>query len=225
MFGYGPYEHSKYPTRLFDTTSRCFTTNVTRSTKYAILSHRWDEENELTFNQLLHYGSSPTSNQKFEKFCEVATKYECQYVWMDSACINRDDATELENAIRSMYWWYKSADVCIVYLADAFDNESFASSSWFTRGWTLQELLAPDSMVFYYRDWTRVSKLYFDIQRWQRATQEHNDIGNQDEGKLLRQRVAEAAGVDESLLCFGYKPSTSKLEAVLEWAENRSLSP
>lgn len=32
--------------------------------------------------------------------------------------------------------------------------EQFASSRWFTRGWTLQELLAPSSVVFYLQDWT-----------------------------------------------------------------------
>ncbi|KAJ8496086.1 hypothetical protein ONZ45_g12608 [Pleurotus djamor] len=222
----------KRPTRLFDTETRCFITDVDWCTKYAILSHRWDEENELTFNQLLNYGSCPTSNQKFEKFCEVArTKYECRYVWMDSACINRDDATELETSIQSMYWWYKSAHVCIVYLADACDSESFPSSSWFTRGWTLQELLAPRRMAFYYRDWTRVSQLNFDVDRdsgpwlWTPiSNKETNDHANGVVRKSLRESIAEAAGVDREFLDVTFTPSTSRLGDVLMWARNRYTS-
>ncbi|KAJ8496090.1 hypothetical protein ONZ45_g12602 [Pleurotus djamor] len=213
------------PIRLFNTRTRSFTTDVAYK-QYAILSHRWDGENELTYNQLLNYSSCLTSSQKFEKFCEVAsTKYECQYVWMDSACINRDDAIELENSIRSMYWWYKNAEVCIVYLADAFDNESFASSSWFTRGWTLQELLAPQRMAFYYRDWTRLSQLDFDLVRdrqWWILYKKSNDCA--EERKFLRQRIAEAAGLDGILLDSTYTPSTLYLEGVLKWGKVRCTS-
>jgi hypothetical protein len=32
----------------------------------------------------------------------------------------------------------------------------FATSEWFTRGWTLQELLAPMRLVFFNRDWNAI---------------------------------------------------------------------
>ncbi|KAJ8515314.1 hypothetical protein ONZ45_g7255 [Pleurotus djamor] len=214
------------PRRLFDTEKRCFITDIDYLTQYAILSHRWDQGNELTYNQLLSYGSRPTPNAKFEKFCEVAsTKYGLRYVWMDSVCIKRDSTAELMYSIRSMFWWYKMAKVCIVYLADAFDSQSFPSASWFTRGWTLQELLAPDRVVFYYGDWTRISNQEFDIYRSSepRGFFEDGSEGKHTEpGDSLQQSIAKAAGVDESLLSYGYTPSSSNLETVLTWAQGRS---
>jgi hypothetical protein len=82
-----------------------------------------------------------------------------------------------------MYSWYGHAEVCYIYLADVEDAsalecfevededeqdghicdsvqlalESFRKSNWFTRGWTLQELLAPDNAVFYDRYWRRIA--------------------------------------------------------------------
>ena len=55
-----------------------------------------------------------------------------------------------------MYRFYECADVCFAYLRDvSIDSyeETFVKSEWFTRGWTLQELLAPAYMKFYDRDW------------------------------------------------------------------------
>jgi len=59
-----------------------------------------------------------------------------------------------------MCQWYEGAQVCYVYLADIFLTsvnaempKQFRDSRWFTNGWTLQELLAPHTVVFYDRDW------------------------------------------------------------------------
>jgi hypothetical protein len=70
---------------------------------------------------------------------------------------------ELTEAINSMFLWYRSAQVCYVYLADVPSGEEpgpksskFRKSRWFTRGWTLQELLAPLSVVFFGDDWAEI---------------------------------------------------------------------
>jgi len=62
-----------------------------------------------------------------------------------------------------MFRWYKKAARCYVYLSDVSTGKhsrssellwepAFKRSRWFTRGWTLQELLAPQSVEFFSRD-------------------------------------------------------------------------
>jgi hypothetical protein len=55
-----------------------------------------------------------------------------------------------------MFRWYKNAQVCYVYLSDVTVETEFHSSRWFTRGWTLQELIAPSNITFYDKDWDDV---------------------------------------------------------------------
>jgi hypothetical protein len=59
-----------------------------------------------------------------------------------------------------MYSWYKESQVCYAYLADIRRGETLQDdlrgSNWFTRGWTLQELLAPSSVVFFDKNWNDV---------------------------------------------------------------------
>jgi hypothetical protein len=56
-----------------------------------------------------------------------------------------------------MFRWYQKASACYAYLSDISrelqGNGEIVSSRWFTRGWTLQELLPPSSVEFYTDDW------------------------------------------------------------------------
>ncbi|KAI8624082.1 hypothetical protein F5Y19DRAFT_455837 [Xylariaceae sp. FL1651] len=52
-----------------------------------------------------------------------------------------------------MFRWYRKAKVCYAYLSDVTSKTDMASSRWFTRGWTLQELIAPRNVQFYSSDW------------------------------------------------------------------------
>lgn len=75
-----------------------------------------------------------------------------------SCCIDKKSSAELSEAINAMYRWYSSASVCYIYLADVSSTSSspstqMPSSRWFTRGWTLQELIAPSRLEFYTREW------------------------------------------------------------------------
>ena len=134
-----------------------------KAVPYAILSHTWGAE-EVTFQDL----SEPKSKNmagyaKITGCCDQARLDGFNYVWIDACCIDKKSSSELSEAINSMFLWYRSAQVCYAYLADVSsggdhqsENSEFAKSRWFTRGWTLQELLAPSKLVFYGKDWMEI---------------------------------------------------------------------
>ncbi|KAJ8508560.1 hypothetical protein ONZ45_g9167 [Pleurotus djamor] len=177
---------------------------------YAILSHRWGK-NELTYKELRKGQVDPSRHLKFLKFCEAAKDYGCRYVWIDTGCINKSSSTELDESIRSMFTWYKHSYVCIALLS-ASSADDWEHDPWFTRGWALQELLAPSRMVFYDKNWTRLfSKvLKFDILRTstndlgpdkdiqRQIVDEHCYDGEKGgEGDIFRRKIAKAATYGE----------------------------
>ncbi|KAF9476857.1 hypothetical protein BDN70DRAFT_811532, partial [Pholiota conissans] len=129
-----------------------------RNTQYAILSHTWLSASlgEFTYNDW-HSGSFDTEGPGYKKllnFCKVAySTHEVSYGWVDTVCINKESSSELDESIRSMYNWYQRAKVCLVYLAETETLSDMDLDPWFTRGWTLQELLAPRVVKFYSRNW------------------------------------------------------------------------
>ncbi|KAL8895365.1 MAG: hypothetical protein Q9192_003680 [Flavoplaca navasiana] len=98
---------------------------------------------------------------KIKNSCDLALRDGYDYVWVDTCCINKESSAELSEAINSMFRWYKRAAICYAYLSDVDINNvnetsvehQFQQSQWFTRGWTLQELLAPDDVVFCDCNW------------------------------------------------------------------------
>ena len=79
-----------------------------------------------------------------------------EWLWIDTCCINKQDAQEVPEAINCMFKWYRNAEVCLAYLVDVNDSNdilAFQQSEWFRRGWTLQELLAPRTVVFLTQKW------------------------------------------------------------------------
>lgn len=139
---------------------------------YAILSHTWEaDDQEVTFEDLMNGVGNSKSGYRKIRFCiEQADRDGLQYFWVDSCCINKSSSAELSEAINSMFRWYRNAAKCYVYLSDVAigdPNESahssqlqyelaFRQSRWFTRGWTLQELLAPASVEFFSREGNRL---------------------------------------------------------------------
>lgn len=133
--------------------------------KYAILSHRWGAE-EVIFKDLTDGTSKSKAGHSKIQFCgEQARRDGLKYFWVDTCCINKSDAVELQEAINSMFGWYRNAVKCYVYLPDVsrsrtdsadISNEAwestFRKSEWFTRGWTLQELIAPVSVEFFSKE-------------------------------------------------------------------------
>lgn len=138
---------------------------------YAILSHAWGPD-EVTYQQLRTKTYKPNTNgwQKIKACCVRARDEGFQYAWVDTCCIDKTNLVELSEAINSMYRWYQLASICYVFLEDVhwplshFYNKEeedepltpearFQSSRWFTRGWTLQELLAPTYVMFVDKEW------------------------------------------------------------------------
>ncbi|KAF2439172.1 HET-domain-containing protein [Karstenula rhodostoma CBS 690.94] len=118
---------------------------------------------------------------KILKCCERALADGLQYAWVDTCCIDKTSSAELSESINSMFKWYKNAIICYAYLDDIDDsiairaggttsdsdgssdadsqggkslNVSYlATARWFTRGWTLQELIAPREVIFFAHAW------------------------------------------------------------------------
>lgn len=132
--------------------------------KYAILSHTWENE-EVSFNdmQLLELSQLRQKRgfQKIEYTCAEARKRGLLWAWVDACCIDKSSSAELSEAINSMYTWYQRSEMCFAYLSDVPNDanprpmrSSFRLSRWFSRGWTLQELIAPAQVIFYGANWS-----------------------------------------------------------------------
>jgi hypothetical protein len=171
---------------------------------YAILSHRWGDE-EVSFQDMQAQRSSKRDYSKISRFCDRAAQDGFAYAWIDTCCINKESSAELSEAINSMFRWYKLAAVCYAYLADVPANNDrpglfadFKQSQWFDRGWTLQELLAPSNLVFLANDWT--------------------DIGWKHE---LSPWIHEITGIDESVLVGSSAPQDFSIAKRMSWASGR----
>ncbi|KAI0359560.1 HET-domain-containing protein [Trametes cingulata] len=138
---------------------------------YAILSHCW-EEDEVTFADIQDLARARKRRgwKKVENACAAARRYKSSrerplaWIWIDTCCIDKSSSAELSEAINAMFGWYQEAWICLAFLSDVRADEdpltagsSFRRSRWFTRGWTLQELIAPHAeMVFLAKDWTAI---------------------------------------------------------------------
>ena len=179
---------------------------------YAILSHTWGRvEDEVTFKDLENGSGITKAGYAKLRFCSnQARKDSLEYIWVDTCCINKANHAELSEAIVSMFRWYHNAQHCYVYLSDvSISNDSnnqprqtwepaFRNSRWFTRGWTLQELIAPRSVKFF--------------------SQEEKLLGDK---KMLKQQIQEITGVPVSALS-GRPLTQFSIEERLRWAAKRN---
>lgn len=137
---------------------------------YAILSHTWGYD-EVTFKDLINGQGKKKAGYSKIQFCgEQATRDGLRYFWVDTCCIDKSSSAELSEAINLMFRWFQSAAKCYVYLTDVSTptinadvksseqswKQAFRFSKWFTRAWTLQELLAPASVEFFSHEGQRL---------------------------------------------------------------------
>ncbi|MCJ1367563.1 hypothetical protein MMC16_006697 [Acarospora aff. strigata] len=176
--------------------------------EYAILSHRWGAK-EASFQEF--HDSKDKSEAHFSKikaFCSLASRGH-DWVWIDTCCIDKRSSAELSEAINSMFRWYEDAAMCYVHLSDvvwvdgkngmskAFRAE-FRQSAWFTRGWTLQELLAPRWVSFHDSCWEYV--------------------GNKQQ---LEADISAVTGIKVEHL---RQPSSASVATKMSWASKRKTS-
>jgi hypothetical protein len=136
--------------------------------EYAILSYTWEaDDQEVTFEDLVRgTGLNKRGYGKIQFATERTIKDGLHYIWVDSCCIDKSSSAELMHSINFMFRWYQNAQKCYVYLSDVSTSKrkandlsadstwesAFSKSKWFTRGWTLQELIAPNPVIFFSRE-------------------------------------------------------------------------
>jgi hypothetical protein len=200
--------------RLDDTTSiSLHTFSKDAIPPYATLSHTWGRETEeVSFSDIKEKTGSTKVGYKKLLFCGHQAKADhLDYFWVDTCCIDKDSGPQLQRAINTMFYWYQNASRCYVYLADVTiysrDGQrhvewesAFRNSRWFTRGWTLQELLAPKVVQFYSYDQVRLGDKY-----------------------TLQQQIIEITGITKEAL-QGQPLSSFTIEERFLWASKRNTT-
>lgn len=178
---------------------------------YAILSHRWVDGEEISYRDFLDLNPTRTTKTGFQKVqgaCRTALENGIEWLWIDTICIDKSSSAELSEAINSMYAWYQDSTVCYAYLSDVPDIElsqrdslrCFRESRWFTRGWTLQELIAPRGIIFYSQSWKK--------------------IGHRSD-KFLLDTISGTTGVPTSILTGKETLHQISLAKKMSWAARR----
>jgi hypothetical protein len=182
---------------------------------YAILSHTWGDQ-EVTFKDLAKSRSLTSKVKRMQGWkkikytCKQAIEDNLEYAWIDTCCIDSASSAELSEAINSMFEWYSKAFVCYAYLTDVIiqktaDREEIrkklVNSRWFTRGWTLQELIAPSVLIFYDSHWVK--------------------LGTK---AALHEVVTEITGIDYGILAGDDSVFSTSIAHRLSWAANRKTT-
>ncbi|KAI0642560.1 hypothetical protein C8Q79DRAFT_219108 [Trametes meyenii] len=183
-----------------------------------LISHVWEDiDRELTFQDIvkihtraMREGIDPCTlvHHKIRMCCEIAERAGYEWVWPDTCCIAKTSSAELSEAINSMLFWYLSADICYAYLLYVSDHDdprergsSFRRSKYHKRGWTLQELIAPTSVIFLSRAW--------------------NTIGSKHS---LLETLVETTGTDGDVLLGPEKMTNVSVAGRMPWAAKRETT-
>ncbi|KAI3392094.1 hypothetical protein diail_6200 [Diaporthe ilicicola] len=95
------------------------------------------------------------------------------------------------------------SEVCYAFIED-FDAENkafFAASRWFTRGWTLQELLAPANVIFFTKSWVRLG-----------------------EKRAISPFFAEFTGIDAAIMAGERPVESASLAKRMSWMARRQTT-
>lgn len=197
---------------------------LTPPDRYSILSHVWTDE-ECSFQEFrsLENVDDPilaiTEKKGFKKIqacCKVSLDQDIEWTWVDTCCIDKTSSAELSESINSMFSWYKSSAICYAYLDDIDSPSSSTTlanldqdpdtptkvegSRWYSRGWTLQELIAPLNVEFYGRSWVRIGS------KWG-----------------LRKEISSITGIGDADLVV-FDPRRSSIAEKMSWASMRKTT-
>ncbi|KZZ88797.1 Ankyrin repeat-containing domain protein [Moelleriella libera RCEF 2490] len=183
--------------------------------RYAILSHTWGpDDEEVTYDDIKNgTGQNKAGYTKIDFCARLAKESGLKFFWVDTCCIKKMDFTELHEAINSMFKWYRDATRCFVYLTDVSLcgqshtdaaappwKAAFRTSRWFTRGWTLQELLAPKSVEFFACEGEKLC-----------------------ERNTMAQEIHEITGIPKDAL-YGTSLTSFSTEERMRWTEKRTTT-
>ena len=191
-------------------------------TEYAILSHRWTDQ-EVDYNEVVKLAKMDEEERseirqrdgyrKIVQSCEQAKKDGYKWLWVDTCCIDKRSSAELSEAINSMYRWYENSRICYAYLHDVpgssfpvvRDQAKYPKSKgwpeWFTRGWTLQEMIAPKDVQFFNKDW--------------------HPIGDK---RTLAPTLQTITRVPQQILKEGLSSDRPCVAQIMSWAANRTTT-
>ncbi|CAH0044800.1 unnamed protein product [Clonostachys solani] len=192
---------------------------------YAILSHTWGDQ-EITLQDMERVIANDSDNRsavnrvtqkdgyrKVKAAAAMALSRGLEYLWVDTCCIDKSSSAELSEAINSMYLWYQQSEECYAFLSDVGPEvvedwtdpqSSLYGSRWFTRGWTLQELVAPSAVLFYANDWTF--------------------LGRKDKPESFTRVISEVTGVGCEVLDGRIDPLQLSVSARMAWASRRQTT-
>ncbi|KAG1776070.1 heterokaryon incompatibility protein-domain-containing protein [Suillus placidus] len=179
--------------------------------RYVTLSHRWEEKeprlNDIQ-DKVVDDLKSVVGIGKLQSFCKTARAVKYRWGWIDTCCINQADPTEVQKSLNSMFEWYSTSALTMVYLSDVSRSSkprALARSEWNTRAWTLPELLAPKVIRFYQNDWTPYLN-------------DHSD--NHKLSDAIVQELKDATEIDaEALADFNCRKINARKK--LQWASTR----
>ncbi|KAI0142107.1 ankyrin repeat-containing domain protein [Pestalotiopsis sp. NC0098] len=182
---------------------------------YAILSHTWGARGEeVIFQDIQNNDFQQKPGYGKILFCGRQAQLDgLDYFWVDTCCIDKTSSAELAESINSMYRWYENAQKCYVYLSDMTVNldrntppllsswlHGFRNTRWFTRGWTLQELLAPPVVEFFSSNGQKLGD----------KTSLEEPIHNITNVPILSLR--------------GFSQSNVELDTIFSWCQNRETT-
>ena len=192
------------------------------ATNYAILSHRWIGP-EVDYAEMVGLAKMDREERddirgcdgyrKLLASCKLANRDGFEWLWMDTCCIDKTSSAELSEAINSMYRWYENSRVCYAYLHDvsgsslptASDDGVYPNSNgwpeWFSRGWTLQEMIAPGNVQFFNKDWQRIG-----------------------DKRTLAATLATITRVPQIVLTDGLSSNRPCVAQILSWAADRTTT-
>ncbi|KAG1785781.1 uncharacterized protein HD556DRAFT_1456313 [Suillus plorans] len=176
-----------------------------------LLSHRWEETEALLHHiqdKAVYELDGLGGTAKLQSFCKIARDAGYFWAWMDTCCIDKSNNVELQESVNSMFVWYRHSALTIVYLSDvppSSPSSTLANSIWNERGWTFQEFVAPQVVVFYHNDWS----LY------------RNDrTPNHKESPEIMKELEGATGIDAQAL-ISFRPGMRDAREKLRWASKR----
>jgi len=192
-------------------------------TPYAILSHRWIDPTEVDYEEMADLAKMEREERdgirqrlgykKILSSCEQAKRDGYEWLWVDTCCIDKGSSAELSEAINSMHRWYQNSRVCYAYLHDvpglSFPHEVDETTypnfngwpEWFSRGWTLQEMIAPSDVQFFNKDW--------------------QPIGNK---RTLARTLSNITRVPKHILQYGLSSNRPCVAQIMSWAANRATT-